>query len=116
MLEETTTGSALSRKATLLIGEFLQIVNKVLPLEFAAKIQVRDALTAVSFSLNCALQSIPRVFELAADYGEGEHRIVGTSALGAIDSFNRHRARLQPISVAHSRQRYEACTMPHDCN
>lgn len=36
---------------------------------------------------------------LAADFDVGEHRIVGTLALSAIDSFNRHKARLEPTSV-----------------
>lgn len=40
MLEETTTGSNLSRKATLLMAEVLQIANRVLPLSVAARIQV----------------------------------------------------------------------------
>jgi rapamycin-insensitive companion of mTOR len=40
MLEETKTGSNLSRKATLLLGEFLQTANRTLPLIFAAGIQV----------------------------------------------------------------------------
>ncbi|KAI0346017.1 hypothetical protein BDW22DRAFT_1353679 [Trametopsis cervina] len=83
MLEEDTpseapTGSSLSRKATLLMAEILQTANKVLPLSIAAKIQ-----------------ALPRVFSLASDYHEGEHRIVGTSALSAIDSYNRHRTRQQ---------------------
>lgn len=33
---------------------------------------------------------------MATDYKHGENRIVGTSALSAIDSFNRNRARLEP--------------------
>lgn len=41
MLEESTTGSNLSRKATLLMAEVLQMANRVLPLSVAAKIQVR---------------------------------------------------------------------------
>jgi len=40
MVEESTTGSNLSRKATLLMAEVLQIANRVLPLSVAAKIQV----------------------------------------------------------------------------
>ena len=40
MLEETTLGSSLTRKATLLVGEILEIANKVLPLSSAAKLQV----------------------------------------------------------------------------
>jgi large subunit ribosomal protein L17e len=39
MLEETTAGSNLSRKATLLMAEVLQMANRVLPLSVAAKIQ-----------------------------------------------------------------------------
>lgn len=39
MLEETTTGSNLSRKATLLMAEVLQMANRVLPLSVAARIQ-----------------------------------------------------------------------------
>lgn len=87
MLEECTTGSNLSRKATLLMAEVMRMANRVLPLGVAAKIQ-----------------AVPRVFNLAADYNRGEHRIVGTSALSAIDSFNRNRLRLQP-SVRNARPR-----------
>ena len=49
---------------------------------------------------------VPRVFALAADYDDGEHRIVGTSALSAIDSFNRNRSKLEPATnVKDSRPR-----------
>lgn len=41
MFEESSVGSALSRKATLLMAEILQKANRVLPLSIAAKIQVR---------------------------------------------------------------------------
>ncbi len=43
MLEETTTGSNLSRKATLLIAEVLRMANRVLPFSAAARIQVCDS-------------------------------------------------------------------------
>lgn len=79
MLEENTIGSSLTRKATLLMAEVMQMANRVLPLAIAANIQ-----------------AVPRVFNLASDYNRGEHRIIGTSAISAIDSFNRNRARLQP--------------------
>ena len=42
MFEESSVGSALSRKATLLMAEILQKANRVLPLSIAAKIQVRS--------------------------------------------------------------------------
>ena len=49
---------------------------------------------------------MPKVFALSADYSDAEHRIVGTTALAAIDSFNRNRSRLQPaMCVKDSRQR-----------
>ncbi|KAF5369485.1 hypothetical protein D9758_002757 [Tetrapyrgos nigripes] len=79
MLEESTAGNNMCRKATLLMGEILQLANRVLPLSVAAKIQ-----------------AVPKLFSLASDYHDGEHRIVGTSALSSIDSFNRNRTRLEP--------------------
>lgn len=42
---------------------------------------------------------------MASDYRDGEHRIVGTSALSAIDSFNRNRTRLEPNSLKNARPR-----------
>ena len=47
MFQETTTGSNLSRKGTLLMAEILQLANKVLPLSLAAKIQVGASSTAL---------------------------------------------------------------------
>ncbi|KAJ8516654.1 hypothetical protein ONZ45_g6075 [Pleurotus djamor] len=88
MLEENVTGSNLSRKATLLIAEILQLGNRVLPLSMAAK-----------------LQTVPHLFSLASDYGSGDHRIVGTLALSAIDSFNRNRTRLDPALIKNTRPR-----------
>ncbi|KAI0632054.1 hypothetical protein C8Q77DRAFT_1158732 [Trametes polyzona] len=88
MCEESSVGSALSRKATLLMAEILQKANRVLPLSIAAKIQ-----------------ALPRVFSMASDYNDNEHRIVGSSALSAIDSFNRYRSRLQPTAKGDTRPR-----------
>ncbi|EIN12989.1 hypothetical protein PUNSTDRAFT_97994 [Punctularia strigosozonata HHB-11173 SS5] len=82
MLEETPAGSNLTRKATLLMAEVLQLANRLLPLSMAAEIQ-----------------SVPRVFNLASDYHLNEHRIIGTSTLNAIDSFNRNTSRIQPTAV-----------------
>lgn len=42
---------------------------------------------------------MPRVFSLASDYEQGEHRIIGTSTLSAIDSYNRHRTRQRAATV-----------------
>ncbi|KAH6911417.1 Rapamycin-insensitive companion of mTOR, middle domain-containing protein [Coprinopsis sp. MPI-PUGE-AT-0042] len=78
MTEESTMGTNLSRKATLLLAEVLAMGNRVLPLSVAGKIQ-----------------AIPGVFAMATDYENKEHRIVGTSAVSAIDSFNRNKSRLE---------------------
>ncbi|KAF7365155.1 hypothetical protein MVEN_00387000 [Mycena venus] len=88
MMEESTSGSNLSRKATLLMAEVLQMANRVLPLSIAAQIQ-----------------TIPRIFSMASDYSHGENRIVGTSAMSAIDSFNRNQTRLEPNAVKGARPR-----------
>ncbi|KAJ7819414.1 Rapamycin-insensitive companion of mTOR, N-term-domain-containing protein [Mycena olivaceomarginata] len=88
MMEESTSGSNLSRKATLLMAEVLQMANRVLPLSIAAQIQ-----------------TIPRIFSMASDYSHGENRIVGTSAMSAIDSFNRNQSRLEPNAIKGARPR-----------
>ena len=95
VLEESGVGSKIGRKATLLIGEVLQLANRVLPLAMAAKIQ-----------------TLTRVFNLATDYSEGHNRIVGTSALSSVDSFNRNRARLQPTTLNNARQRANSVDEP----
>ncbi|KAL1745112.1 Rapamycin-insensitive companion of mTOR, N-term-domain-containing protein [Schizophyllum fasciatum] len=79
MVTETTTGSNLSRKATLLIAETLHLANRVLPLGAAARVQ-----------------SISRIFCMAADRANVDFRIIGTTTLAAIDSFNRNRTKLEP--------------------
>ncbi|KAJ7935708.1 Rapamycin-insensitive companion of mTOR, N-term-domain-containing protein, partial [Mycena leptocephala] len=88
MMEESTSGTNLSRKATLLMAEVLSMANRVLPLSIAAQIQ-----------------TIPRIFSMASDYSHGENRIVGTSAMSAIDSFNRNQTRLEPNAMKGSRPR-----------
>jgi hypothetical protein len=37
---------------------------------------------------------LPRLFELAATFDEGSHRLAATTALQSVDSFNRNRSRL----------------------
>jgi large subunit ribosomal protein L17e len=50
-------------------------------------------------------QTIPHIFDLASHYECGEHRMVGTQALSAIDSFNRNKARLEPPPATTTRPR-----------
>jgi rapamycin-insensitive companion of mTOR len=98
MLEESTTGCNLSRKATLLMAEILQSANRVLPLSAAANLQVSTFLSYMRTRSHPSVKSMPRIFNLASNYESGEQRIVGSLAFSAIDSFNRNRARLQPAA------------------
>lgn len=73
----------------------------------AANIQVGRAPLGVSWTDLVMFQAIPAVFAMATDYKDGEHRIVGTSALSAIESFNRNRTRLDSGAVLkYTRPRY----------
>ncbi|WVW80639.1 hypothetical protein I302_102625 [Kwoniella bestiolae CBS 10118] len=63
----------LNRKATLLLGEILQMANRVLPLKFAAQ-----------------LQSLPQLFSEATDFKNPGERMAALSALSSIDSLNRN--------------------------
>jgi rapamycin-insensitive companion of mTOR len=49
---------------------------------------------------------VPEVFKLASDYKRGENRIIGTSALSSIDSFNRNRTRLETGVAVGNRPRF----------
>ena len=106
MLEESTTGSSLSRKATLLLAEVLQMANRMLPLSVAAKIQVSIRTYNPIRSKSHCYQAIPKLFGMATDFRDGQHRIIGTTAMSSIDSFNRNRARLQPTVAKTNRPRY----------
>ncbi|TFK61396.1 hypothetical protein BDN72DRAFT_805030 [Pluteus cervinus] len=91
LVEESAVGTNLTRKATLLAAEILQLANRVLPMSIAANIQ-----------------AVPRVFEMAADYKDGQHRIIGTTTMAAMDSLNRNRARLEPIPLSNKQNRPRA--------
>ncbi|WVF67846.1 hypothetical protein IAT40_002607 [Kwoniella sp. CBS 6097] len=66
----------LNRKATLLLGEVLQMANRVLPLKFAAQ-----------------LQSLPRLFSEATDFRNPGERMAALTALSSIDSLNRNQTK-----------------------
>ncbi|WWD20882.1 hypothetical protein CI109_105359 [Kwoniella shandongensis] len=66
----------LNRKATLLLGEVLQMANTVLPMKFAAE-----------------LQSLPRLFSEATDFKNPGERMSALSALSSIDSLNRNQTK-----------------------
>ncbi|WRT70894.1 uncharacterized protein IL334_007893 [Kwoniella shivajii] len=68
--------STLNRKATLLLGEVLQMANRVLPLKFAAQ-----------------LQSLPQLFSEATDFKNPGERMAALSALSSIDSLNRNQSK-----------------------
>lgn len=73
---EESSDSIISRKVSLLIGEILQLSNRVLPLSYAARVQ-----------------SLPRLFTLASDF-EGKHtRATASTTLSAVDRLNRDKSR-----------------------
>jgi hypothetical protein len=76
MLEECTTGSNLSRKATLLMAEVMQMANRVLPLNVAAKIQVWAGIPFISTFLECEY-----VFRLFRAYSIWQ-RIITEESIG----------------------------------
>ncbi|KAF8755179.1 Rapamycin-insensitive companion of mTOR, domain 5 [Rhizoctonia solani] len=91
ILEERGTSTELPRKATLLLGEIMQLANRVLPSTIAARIQVERAL--------------PRLFSLAADHEHGEGKQFASCTLSSIESLNRNRARLNKVPEIASRKR-----------
>ncbi|CUA72508.1 Protein ste16 [Schizosaccharomyces pombe 972h-] [Rhizoctonia solani] len=88
ILEEQGTSTELPRKATLLLGEIMQLANRVLPSTIAARIQ-----------------ALPRLFSLASNYEHGEAKQFASSTLSSIESLNRNRARLNKVPEIASRKR-----------
>ncbi|GAB1520827.1 hypothetical protein RhiTH_003915 [Rhizoctonia solani] len=88
ILEERGTSTELPRKATLLLGEIMQLANRVLPSTIAARIQ-----------------ALPRLFSLAADHEHGEGKQFASCTLSSIESLNRNRARLNKVPEIASRKR-----------
>ncbi|CAE6437545.1 unnamed protein product [Rhizoctonia solani] len=88
ILEERGTSTELPRKATLLLGEIMQLANRVLPSHIAARIQ-----------------ALPRLFSLAANYEHGEGKQFASCTLSSIESLNRNRARLNKVPEITSRKR-----------
>lgn len=81
MLEESTTGSNLTRKATLLLAEILHISNRVLPLSFAAKIQVRSLLFATERMYNRIFYRLYRIYS-------SSHPIIVMESIGLSDRWH----------------------------
>ncbi|ORY28003.1 Rapamycin-insensitive companion of mTOR, middle domain-domain-containing protein [Naematelia encephala] len=79
---EDGDASAIHRKCTLLLGEILQMANRILPLQYAAK-----------------LQSLPRLFTGATKFSCPEEMHVALSALSAIDSLNRNQSKAAKQAV-----------------
>ncbi|KAK1923142.1 Rapamycin-insensitive companion of mTOR, middle domain-containing protein [Papiliotrema laurentii] len=68
-----SSANTLTRKATLLLGEILQMTNRILPLSYAAQ-----------------LQALPRLFNGATEFTSPNERHVALTALSSIDSLNRN--------------------------
>jgi hypothetical protein len=66
LIQEERCTPNVRRKATLLLGEILQLANHILPLQYAAQIQVGCTISVVADSRRCrdsltALQTFPRL-------------------------------------------------------
>ncbi|KAM0790272.1 hypothetical protein ACM66B_005576 [Microbotryomycetes sp. NB124-2] len=69
----TKTRDAIPAKAvSLLIGEVLQLANRVLPLDHAAR-----------------AQALPKLFELTTTFDTSDERLTATNTLTSVDTFNR---------------------------
>ena len=93
MTEESTMGTNLSRKATLLLAEVLAMGNRVLPLSVAGKIQVRIPLSFASFDPHLTL-SIGHPWRIRDGHRLREQGTPNRWNIGSI----RHR-QLQPQQV-----------------
>ncbi|BEJ06093.1 hypothetical protein CcaverHIS641_0306150 [Cutaneotrichosporon cavernicola] len=98
LIQEDEVAHNVSRKATLLLGEILQLANHTLPLQYAARIQ-----------------ALPRLFTGVAEFTKPTERNSALAALSSIDSLARNnlkrsqaigdRNRIAPRSVQESLQR-----------
>ncbi|CAH7686350.1 Rapamycin-insensitive companion of mTOR, middle domain-domain-containing protein, partial [Phakopsora pachyrhizi] len=75
--DQSSKSIEVKKKASLLIAEILDLSSRVLPLHYGTRIQ-----------------SLPRLFELAASFQKREHRATGTTALREVDSLHRTKQRL----------------------
>jgi rapamycin-insensitive companion of mTOR len=82
-----SSANTLTRKATLLLGEILQMTNRILPLSYAAQLQVRHT---VQFDYISLSQALPRLFNGATEFTSPNERHVALTALSSIDSLNRN--------------------------
>lgn len=85
LIEVIEHAPTMARKATMLMGELLQVSKRVHPP-----------------SMGGTIHSLPRLFSLAADFklDKADERQAATSALSSIDSANRHRAHHEAIVSA----------------
>lgn len=97
LLEEAPAG--LTRKATLLLGEFLKLASRSLPFKYAARVQ-----------------ALPRLFELASESPHPQEKVTALSALSSIYRLSRKRESAlsedsNPIDT-HSRMRSDSALDP----
>jgi rapamycin-insensitive companion of mTOR len=81
----------ISRKATLLIGEILQLSTKLLPMSMATQVQ-----------------SLPKLFALASSFDDEQVRHNATTALAHIDRLSRIRTRYLSQATLDNKQEREA--------
>lgn len=90
LIQDEACTETVRRKATLLLGEILQLANHTLPLQYAAQIQ-----------------ALPRLFTGVTDFSKPGDRNSALSALSSIDSlFRNNRKRGQAIGQPHGPMAY----------
>ena len=82
--------NALNRKATLLLGEMLQKANRILPLPYAAQMQVSRATLNLGPSADLQ-KALPKLFAESMDFKSPIKRSSALSALSSIGSLTRNR-------------------------
>ncbi|KAL8290440.1 hypothetical protein RQP46_002698 [Phenoliferia psychrophenolica] len=89
------TDAATSKKVTVLIGEVLQLANRVLPPAYSTRVQ-----------------SLPKLFALASSFDTSDERLAASATLSAVDAFNRSSSRLQTESTSDMRPRSNSLDDP----
>ncbi|KAK4705182.1 rapamycin-insensitive companion of mTOR, partial [Phenoliferia sp. Uapishka_3] len=84
-----------AKKVTVLIGQVLQLANRVLPPAWATRVQ-----------------ALPRLFSLASSFDTSDARLAASATLSAVDAFNRTHNRLETSPTEDYRPRSNSLDDP----
>ena len=79
VIQESLGNKSIITRATILVGEILELSNKLLPTSYGIKIQ-----------------SLPSLFKLASDFKDENGRLKATIALTHIDNLHKNKEKLAP--------------------